>query len=76
MAPMTSRVADGQQDRLAGGFGFLESFGAPAVPVNGIVLVQEKVGTCFLGEAVAAHLFFPIGARLNAPLRALVALKD
>jgi hypothetical protein len=55
---VTGGVADGQEDRLAAGFGFLEGFGPPTVPMDRVVLVKEKIRAGFLGEAIGAHLFF------------------
>ena len=55
MAPMARRIADRQQDRFSGSPCCLERFVIPGLPVYRVVLLLHQVGTCFLGEVIAAH---------------------
>lgn len=44
MAPVTCRVADGEENGFIFFFGLFKGFISPGIPVNGVVSVLEKVG--------------------------------
>jgi hypothetical protein len=52
VAPVTGRVADGEENRLVLVARALEGIFAPRVPVDRVVRVLEEVGAGFLGEPV------------------------
>ncbi len=52
VAPVTGRVADREEDRLAFRAGLRERFLAPGVPVDRVVLVLKKVRTGLGGQAI------------------------
>ena len=64
MAPVASRVADRQQDRLAGALGFGQRLRPPRPPVDWIILVLEQVGAGFQVQAIFRH-----GASLHGAFR-------
>jgi hypothetical protein len=43
VAPVTSRIADAEEDGLVFERGFLEGFRAPWIPVHGVVTVLEQI---------------------------------
>ncbi len=55
MAPVAGGIADGEKDGLVGGFGLGQGGRAPGTPVDGVVLVLEKIGTGFVAEEIFAH---------------------
>jgi len=52
MAPVAGRVADREQDRLAGALGLGEGFRPPWPPVDRIVLMLEQIRAGFAREAI------------------------
>ncbi len=56
MAPVARGVADGEQDRLVLGLGLGEASGPQGRQCDRIVLVEQKIGACFLGELIVAHV--------------------
>jgi hypothetical protein len=52
MAPVASRIADRQKDRLSRALGFRKRFRAPRPPFHRIVLVLEEVRARFAREPV------------------------
>ena len=52
VAPVASRVANREQDRLVLSLCPLQRVRPPGVPVDRVVLVLEEVGTRLLGEAI------------------------
>jgi hypothetical protein len=52
MAPVTSRVPDGEQDGFVIEVGSCPGFLSPRVPVDRIVLVLEEIRRRFVGEAI------------------------
>ena len=56
VTPVTGRVADGQQYRLAGLSGQLEGLRTPGVPVHWIICMLQEIGTGFFRESVT-HRF-------------------
>ena len=52
MAPVAGGIADGEEDGFVFLLGFGKGFWAPGIPVDGVILVLEKVGGFFFGEAI------------------------
>jgi hypothetical protein len=52
MAPMASEIANGEKDRFVLLARFFEGLLSPRIPVNGIVGVQEQIGTFRVNEPV------------------------
>lgn len=52
VAPVAGGVADREEDGLVFGAGAVKGFGAPGIPVDGVVLVLEEIRGGFFGEAV------------------------
>jgi hypothetical protein len=52
MTPMTSRVADAQENRFAGAAGFIEGLLVPGAPIHRIMLVLEQVRGLLAGQTV------------------------
>ncbi len=52
MAPVTSTIANAQQDRFVGGLGGLERVGSPGVPIDRIFFVLEEVRAGFVLQTV------------------------
>src|SRR6185436_3612330 len=55
VAPVTRRVADGEQQRLVLGARPRERLLAPRIPVDRVVVVLEQVRAGLVGEAIGAH---------------------
>ncbi len=56
MAPVARGIADREQDRFVLCLGGRERFRPPGAPIDRIVGVEQKVGACFLGELIVAHV--------------------
>jgi hypothetical protein len=67
VAPVAGRVADREQDRLAGPLGLGQGLGAPGPPVHRVVAVLEKVGAALVAQAVAAHASVLLVLAAGAP---------
>ena len=52
MAPVTRGIADRQQDRFVLRARLLQCFGAPRIPIDGIIRMLEQVRTGLLGKAI------------------------
>jgi hypothetical protein len=57
MTPMAGGIAAGKQDGFVFGFGFLERFLTPGVPVDGVVGVLEEIRRGFVDKAVGIFGF-------------------
>ena len=55
VAPVTGRIPDRQQDRLAGRLGLGQRVGPPRPPVHGVIGVLEEIGRGLAREAVVGH---------------------
>jgi hypothetical protein len=56
MAPMAGGVTDAYQDELIFVLCFLQCFGAPGIPVNGVIGMLQQVWGCRIGETVHSSL--------------------
>jgi hypothetical protein len=66
MAPMTGGVSDGEQDRLVLLLRLRQRGRTPWAPMHGIVLVQQQIGACFLGQQILGHGLFLYGPEMAA----------
>ena len=58
MAPMTGRVADGEEDGLILRLRFFECLVVPPIPIHWVVGVLEKIGGLFFDQPVGRSFFF------------------
>ena len=56
MAPVASRVADGEQDGLAGPLRFGECFRTPGPPMDRVVLVLKQIGAGLVLQSIFGHV--------------------
>jgi len=55
MAPVTGAVAHREKNRLVLAARRFKRFGSPRVPVDGVVLMLQKIRRSFVGQAVGRH---------------------
>lgn len=55
VAPVAGGVANRKEDWFVVPLGFLQRGKAPGAPMDGIVLVLEQIGTCFVFKKVLGH---------------------
>ena len=67
VAPVARAVADRQEDRLVLGLGPGERLGAPGIPVDRVVGVEQQVGAGLPGQPVGRRLGFRFGRGRAGP---------
>jgi hypothetical protein len=56
VAPVTSRIADGQENGLVSGLGFAERLFAPGEPIDGVICVLLQIGRRFARQSIFRSL--------------------